>query len=308
MQNATLVIMAAGLGARYGGLKQLEPVGLHEELIIDYSIYDALAAGFTKIVFVIREEIQKEFHRKIGKTIENHCEIAYAFQRISDIPKGMSVANHRTRPWGTAHAVLSSHTVVDTRFAVINADDFYGRTSFQSLYGYLSSIQEDTGLQEYCMVGYRLENTLSENGHVARGICALNRDNYLTMIQERTRIIQNGHSPIFTDDGVHWKDIPADSVASMNMWGFTPRLFPELEKRFHEFLEKHYQDTDQPEYYLPEVVGNLIQVKTARVKVLQTNERWYGVTYPADRENVQFAIRQLSQNGIYPQKLWDNHS
>jgi len=301
----TLVVLAAGMGSRYGGLKQIDPVGPNGELIIDYSIYDALHAEFGRVVFVIKHDIEEAFRQGVGRRIERRCDITYAFQRLDDIPGGFQVPPDRQKPWGTAHATLSCKSVVHTPFAVINADDFYGRSAYEALGDYLRSAQDRSGVYEYCMVGYLLENTLTDHGHVARGVCTTNDHGYLVGIHERTRIERFGRVAKCTEDGENWIEIPSGTLVSMNMWGFTPSLFSELEARFPQFLLQNRDRISKAEYLLPEVVGNLIEEKRATVKVLPAHERWFGVTYQQDKPRVQQAIRDLIHRGVYPENLWE---
>jgi hypothetical protein len=304
MSKPTLVVMAAGIGSRYGGLKQIDPVGPHGEIIVDYSIYDALNAGFGKVVFVIKEDIEEAFREKVGRAIEKRCETTYVFQKIEDVPSGFEVPPDRQKPWGTGHATLSCRNVVHSPFAVINADDFYGRSSYQTLCDYLKNTRDRDDVYDYCMIGYELESTLTEHGHVARGVCMVSQDGYLAEIHERRRIEKFGELANYTEDGENWIEIPKGSVASMNMWGFTPSLFSELEARFPQFLQKNSDSIQKAEYFLPDVVGDLLKEKRATVKVLATNERWFGVTHQQDKPRVEQAIRDLIRLGVYPENLW----
>lgn len=304
MSKPTLVVMAAGIGIRYGGLKQIDPVGPNGEIIIDYSVYDALNAGFGKVVFVIKKDIEEAFRERVGKTIEKRCETTYVFQEIADVPEGFEVPSGRQKPWGTGHATLSCRNVVHSPFAVINADDFYGRSSYQTLCDCLRSAQDHDGVYNYCMVGYMLKSTLTEHGHVARGVCTVDEDGFLVEIRERTRIEKFGEIVKYTEDGETWIEIPGESVVSMNMWGFTPSLFLELEARFPQFLQKNSDNIQKAEYFLPDVVGDLIEEKKVSVKVLSTNERWFGVTYKQNGLKVKQAIRDLIRRGVYPENLW----
>lgn len=306
MPKPTLVVLAAGIGSRYGGLKQIEPLGPNGEIIIDYSIYDALNAGFGKVVFVIKQDIEEALRERVGKTIEKRCETAYVFQRIGDVPEGFEAPPDRQKPWGTAHATLSSKNVVHSPFAVINADDFYGRSSYKTLCDYLKNAQDRGGVYDYSMVGYVLENTLTEHGHVARGVCTVDQDGFLVEIHERTRIEKFGEISKYTEGGEHWVEIPKESIVSMNMWGFTPSLFSELEARFPRFLQKNSDSIQKAEYFLPDVVDDLLKETRATVKVLSTNERWYGVTYQQDKPRVKQAIRDLIRRGVYPENLWSD--
>jgi choline kinase len=306
MLKPALIVMAAGIGSRYGGLKQMDPIGPHGEIIIDYSVYDALNVGFGKVIFVIKEDFEEAFRERVGKAIEEQCETAYVFQRIEDIPQGFHVPPNRQKPWGTGHATLVCKNVVHSSFAVINADDFYGRSSFQVLCDYLKSAQDHACVYDYCMIGYALENTLTEHGYVARGVCTVNQDGYLVEIHERTRVEKWGDSVRYTEDGEDWIEMPKGSIVSMNMWGFTPSLFSELEVRFSQFLRKNSDSIEKAEFFLPDVVDDLIKEKKASAKVLPTDERWFGVTYQQDKPRVKQAIRDLIRRGVYPENLWGN--
>lgn len=306
-KEPVLVIMAAGMGSRYGGLKQIDPVGSNGELIIDFSIYDALKAGFKKIVFIIKKEIEADFKEVIGDRISKQCEVAYVYQDLNNLPKGFEKPADRVKPWGTGHAILSCQGVVDGPFAVINADDYYGSHAFQVIYDYLKDAQDDDKYR-YVMVGYMLENTLTDNGHVARGVCSTDNAGYLTGIKERTRIEKKDGGAAYTeDDGATWTMIPAGSTVSMNMWGFTESILPELNNRFAAFLEENLpQNPLKCEYFLPDVVGTLLKEDKATVKVLKSADRWYGVTYKADKPVVVAAIQKLKDEGRYPEKLWED--
>lgn len=303
----TLVVLAAGIGSRYGGLKQVDPVGPSGEMIIDYSVYDALQAGFSKVVFVISHAIAGVFYERVGDAISRQCETAYAFQRLEELPLGWTLPEGRAKPWGTAHATLAARGLVDTPFAVINADDFYGRGALQAIAGYLRVGDEQPldGVEDYAMVGYRLENTLTEYGHVARGVCTVDEQGYLSGVRELTRIERSGTGAHYSEDGgITWHDLPVTAVVSMNMWGFIPGLFPELEQRFTGFLAASQANILKAEYFLPTVVNDMVHEGRARVKVLTTAERWYGMTYVQDRPVVKGAIHEMVRQGIYPEKLW----
>ena len=304
MAKPTLVIMAAGIGSRYGGLKQIDPVGPHGEIIMDYSIYDAVKAGFDKVVFIIKKEMEELFREKVGRRIDAVVKTAYVFQSVDDVPAGFKVPEGRVKPWGTGHAVLSCRTAVDSPFAVINADDFYGQTTFQMMSDYLTGLKDSGGMYQYCMVGFKLENTLTEHGHVARGVCTLDSEGYLKEIHERTKIKKFGNETKYTEDDKGWILIPEGSFVSMNTWGFTPSIFKELEARFPAFLRDNAGNILKAEYFLPSVVDGLISEKKARVKVLPSKERWYGVTYQEDKPLVKEAIARMTEEGIYPEKLW----
>ncbi len=299
MNEPILVVMAAGMGSRYGGLKQMDPVSGDNELIIDFSVYDAQRAGFKKVVFIIKKELENDFNQIIGNRISKHIEVEYVYQDLANIPTGFDVSPERVKPWGTVHAVLSCKNKVKSNFAVINADDFYGFSAFELMYKYLCNAEGNS----YAMVSYKLENTLTEHGHVARGVCVANND-YLQSIAERTHVeYRNGEIQFLEND--KWQTIPRDSVVSMNFWGFTPQIFPELEKYFESFLKHELpQNPLKAECYLPNLVGYLLSNKLATVKVLNSSSKWFGVTYKEDKARVVNAIQDLKNSGIYPQKLW----
>ena len=305
MNKPVLVIMAAGMGSRYGGLKQLDPVGGHGQLIIDYSIYDARRAGFETVVFVIKPEIEADFKAAIGDRVSKAMNVKYAYQLKEDLPEGYSVPAGRTKPWGTAHAALATRNIVDGPFAVINADDYYGPEAFQEIYNYLSTHQ-DGEFYEYVMVGYLLKNTVTENGTVARGVCEETADHFLTQVTERTKI-EKGEPPRYTeDDGATWTDLSADTIVSMNMWGFTRSFLDEALARFPAFLDKTLaENPEKGEYFLPTVVSQLIDEGKARVKVLRSEDKWYGVTYREDKPTVVAAIAEKTDSGLYPSQLWE---
>ena len=303
MEEPILVIMAAGIGSRYGGLKQLDAVGPSGEIIIDYSIYDAIRAGFSKVVFVIRRDIEAAFREKIGNRIQDRIETAYVFQELDQIPEGFPLPLGRTKPWGTGQAVLICREEIDRPFAVINSDDFYGASSFAGLADYLRQASDRDGVADYCMMGFTLKNTLSEFGTVSRGFCRVDREGYLEDIQERLKIRKTGEKVSYTENGSDWIEEDPESIVSMNMWGFTPGIFPELEKGFSTFLREKIE-IPKSEYLLPEEVGMLVRNKKATVKVIPTAEKWFGVTYPADKPLVQKAIGILVDEGVYPKMLW----
>lgn len=297
--------MAAGMGSRYGGLKQIDPIDEQGHIIMDFSIFDAKRAGFDKVVFIIKKENELDFKETVGKRIEKEMEVAYVFQDINNIPEGFQVPEGRVKPWGTAHAVLSSIEEVDGPFAVINADDYYGRDAFQKIYDFLST-HEDDDLYRYTMVGYQLENTLTENGHVSRGVCCTNEAGELVSVTERTRIEKKDDGAVYTeDDGKTWITLPKGSIVSMNMWGFTASMLKEIQKGFPAFLEEGLKVNPMKcEYYLPSVVSDLLAEKKATVTVLTSSDKWYGVTYKEDKPFVQAAIKGLKDSGLYPQNLW----
>lgn len=303
MVGLSLVVMAAGMGSRYGGLKQVEPVGPQGEMIIHYSVYDALRAGFEQVVFVIRQEIAETFRERVGCVIEPYADVRYVYQELDQLP-GVAVPPGRKKPWGTAHAVLSARDVVRTPFAVINADDFYGATAYTAMAGHLRQAADRDGQYDLAMIGYPLRNTLSEHGHVARGVCSLTPDGYLVSIQERTRIQAFEDGIKYWDEAHGWMALPPDTVVSMNVWGFTPGIFDELAQRFAAFVQTRHDQLLTAEFYLPSFVGQMISTDRARVRVLPTTESWFGVTYQEDRPRVQAAIRALVEQGYYPERLW----
>ena len=305
MSAPALIVMAAGIGSRYGGLKQIEPIGPNGEIILDYSVYDAKHSGFGKIIFVINREMELAFRARIEQSIGKHCDVGYVYQDLDNLPDGYQVPQGRVKPWGTAHAVLSCREAVDSSFAVINADDFYGRSAYHSLADYLLHSRTQESGYSFCMVGYQLKNTLTKHGHVSRGICSVDQDWQLIEIRERTRIQVMDGKMKFSEDELVWIEIPEDSLASMNIWGFTPELFDELAARFDRFLGKIGESPTKAEYYLPEVINQLLAEGIASVKVLPTDEHWFGVTYQEDVGRVKNAMQKLIDQGIYPAKLWD---
>lgn len=306
MKEPVLVIMAAGMGSRYGGLKQIDPVDAEGHIIMDFSIYDAVRAGFKKVVFIIKKENEADFRESIGNRMEKQVQVEYVFQDLHNLPEGFEVPEGRVKPWGTGHAVLSALPIIDGPFAVINADDYYGQQAFQMIYDFLTT-HEDEEKYEYTMVGYLLENTLTENGHVARGVCETDENQKLTAITERTRIEKTASGPAYTeDDGATWNPLPPDAVVSMNMWGFTASMLKELKERFPAFLQENLPKNPlKCEYFLPFVVDELIREGKAEVTVLKSRDRWYGVTYKEDKPVVVKAIQMLKDSGLYPQKLWE---
>lgn len=301
-----LVIMAAGMGSRYGGLKQIDSIDAYGNKIIDYSIFDAVQAGFEKVVFIIKKAIEKEFRENIGDRIAAHVKVEYVYQELDRLPAGYQVPEGRVKPWGTGHAILCCQDAIDGPFAVINADDYYGKSAFVSIYNQLSEISDGEKYQ-YTMVGYRLYNTLTENGHVARGVCTISEEGKLVDIHERTRIEKQGDKAKFTeDDGKTWTELSEETVVSMNMWGFTKSIIKELDERFAVFLDKELPGNPlKCEYFLPFVVDELLKEYKAEVTVLKSVDRWYGVTYKEDKETVVNAIKELKKTGIYPESLWE---
>lgn len=307
MKKPVLVVMAAGMGSRYGGLKQIDPVGGHGQLIIDYSIYDARRAGFETVVFVIKHEIEETFKAAIGDRLSKVINVKYAYQDLDDLPAGYAVPTDRVKPWGTAHAILAARKVVDGPFAVINADDCYGPEGFRAIYDYLESHPDQPDCYEYAMVGYLLGNTVTEHGHVARGVCEEDNDNFLVRVTERTRIEKDGADARFSeDDGKTWTPLAGDTIVSMNLWGFTASFLREAEARFPAFLDKALAENPlKGEYFLPSVVTQLLDEGKARVKVLRSHDKWYGVTYKEDKPMVVAAIAEKTAQGLYPDKLWE---
>lgn len=304
-KKPVLVIMAAGMGSRYGGLKQIDPVDAEGHVIIDFSIYDAVRAGFEKAVFIIKKENEEDFEEVIGRRIRKNIQVEYVYQELEALPEGYSVPEGRVKPFGTGHAVLACKDIIDGPFAVINADDYYGVDAFKKIYDYLES-HEDDEKYRYTMVGYILENTLTENGHVARGICDLDEAGHLTGIHERTRIEKREGGAAYTeDDGQTWIKLPEGCTVSMNMWGFSASILSELEAEFPRFLEENLAKNPlKCEFFLPSVVSDLIAEDKAAVEVLKSKDRWYGVTYREDKEKVMEALNNLKVSGVYPMKLW----
>ena len=296
----TLFVLAAGMGSRYGGLKQIDGLGPNGETIMDYSVYDALRAGFGKVVFVIRKDFEEAFRKAVISKYADKVPCEVCFQSVDSVPEGCTYNPERTKPWGTNHAVLMAKDLIREPFAVINADDFYGRESFQVLADYLKSVEGTTG--KYCMVGYRVANTLSENGSVSRGVCATDENGYLTDVVERTKIEKVGDKIIYTEDGVD-TEIAPNSPVSMNMWGFTPEYFEYVEKAFVEFLQARGQEL-KSEFYIPTLVNDMIRSGEATCKVLDTTSKWFGVTYAEDRPQVVMKINNLVREGVYPEKLF----
>ena len=306
MNKPVLVVMAAGMGSRYGGLKQIDPVGNHGQLIIDYSIYDAIRAGFETVVFVIKREIEETYKAAIGDRLSKVIQVKYAYQELDDLPEGYSVPEGRVKPWGTAHAILAARKVVDGPFAVVNADDYYGPEAFKAVYDYLSNTPDQPGCYEFAMVGYRLGNTVTENGHVARGVCTEDENHYLQSVTERTRIEKDGDNARYTeDDGATWHPLSGDTIVSMNLWGLSGAFFDEAMSRFPAFLDKALAENPQKaEFYLPSVISTLIDEGKARAKVLRSSDKWHGVTYQADKPAVVAAIAEKTASGLYPDDLW----
>lgn len=289
------------MGSRYGGLKQIDPVDDKGRIIMDFSIFDAKRAGFEKVIFIIKKEQEDLFREAVGNRVSEYMKVAYAYQEIDNIPAGFEVPEGRVKPWGTAHAVYSCKDMIDGPFAVINADDYYGREAFQLIYDYLESHEDDDKFR-YTMVGYKLCNTVTENGYVSRGVCEMNEAGELVGIHERTRIEHHEDGIAFTeDDGATWTHLDDDTTVSMNMWGFSRSILDEIEKGFPAFLEKGLKENPMKcEYYLPGVVSNLLEENRATVAVLKSADKWYGVTYKEDKPVVMEAIRKMEEEGLYP--------
>lgn len=299
--------MAAGMGSRYGGLKQIDPIDKEGHIIMDFSLFDAKRAGFEKVIFIIKKENEEDFKEAVGKRIEQVMDVSYVYQDLFHLPQGYHVPQGRVKPWGTAHAVLSAYEEVDGPFAVINADDYYGQHAFEKIYKFLTT-HEDGEKYSYTMVGYRLKNTMTDNGHVARGICELNEDQELVEINERTRIEKReGQIAYSEDDGKTWIPVDGEKLVSLNMWGFTQSIMEEIKAGFPAFLQQGLKENPMKcEYFLPSVVSGLLEEGRAAVTVLDTEDKWYGVTYKEDKPMVVAAIQALKDAGKYPQKLWES--
>ena len=302
MQEPTLVILAAGMGSRFGGLKQITPVDGHGHVIIDFSLYDAYRAGFRKVAFIIKHEIEDDFKEFIGRRMEKYFDVKYIYQQLDRLPAGYGVPEGRVKPWGTGHAVLCAASAVDGPFAVINSDDFYGRSAYTALYDYLVS---DKPENEHAMVAYMLKNTVTENGYVARGICRV-EDGYLTDVVERTHIEKHGADAAYTEDGESFVMLPGSTQVSMNCWAFSHSMMDELTKRFPAWLDENLPVNPMKcEYFLPFVANALIKAGEGRVKVLNCHETWYGVTYKEDLGKFEEAMAVMRRKGIYPESLLD---
>lgn len=305
MEKPTLVILAAGMGSRYGGLKQIDPVDDKGHKIIDFSIYDAVRAGFGKVVFIIKKENEKDFRECVGDAVSKHIAVDYVFQELDKVPEGFQIPEGRVKPWGTAHAILCCKDVVKEPFAVINADDYYGRSAFDELYKFLTT-HEDDEKYRYAMVGYQLGNTLTDNGSVARGICVTDDDGYLVEIAERTKIVKTEKAAAFTeDDGETWTEVALDTPVSMNMWAFFPSIIGELQAAVDRFFAEEVEKNPlKSECFLPIEVDKLLKAGKATVEVLHSADKWFGVTYKEDKPFVMESIRNLKDAGVYPDVLW----
>lgn len=302
MSKPTLLILAAGMGSRYGGLKQLDPMGPHGETVLDYSVFDALRGGFGKVVFVIRRDFEEEFKNKVGSRFDQKVPVEYAFQDLNNLPAGFSVPEGRVKPWGTTHAVLAAEANIHEPFAMINADDFYGHDAFAKLAANLQTLKPTDGKAQYSMVGFQLKKTLSDNGSVARGVCT-SKNGKLESVTEMTKIFGTANGARNEEDAKHPVELTGNELVSMNFWGFTPDLFPQLHEAFHDFLTRHGNDP-KSECYVPKVVDVLIKTGKADVAVLETSSSWFGVTYPEDKEVVVGSIKKLTDASEYPSPLW----
>lgn len=293
------------MGSRYGGLKQIDPVGKNSEIIMDFSVFDAVQAGFSKVIFIIKEQLFEDFKEVIGNRVSKYVQVEYVFQKLDDLPEGFTVPEGREKPWGTGHAVLAARGHIDAPFVVINADDFYGGEAFKKIGAFLRNVKENGEKAHWAMVGYHLKNTLTENGHVARGVC-VEKDGVLDTIVERTHIEKREDGPAYTeDDGATWHALDEATTVSMNLWGFTPDFVDALKKDFVSFLENDVPKNPlKAEYFLPFVVNDQIRDGKADVTVLKSPDKWFGVTYKADKPVVMAALAEMMQNGTYPDPLW----
>ena len=306
MRETALVIMAAGIGSRFGGgIKQLEPVGPNGEIIMDYSIHDALEAGFNKVVFIIRKDLEKDFKEVIGNRMEKIVKCEYAFQELEDLPEGFEVPEGRTKPWGTGQAVLSCKDIIKEPFVVINADDYYGKEAFVKVHDYLVNVEEGGEKLNMCMAGFILGNTLSDNGAVTRGVARIDENNILLDVAETSGIERKGDKVIAVDDDGIEKEIDPESYASMNMWGLTPEFLGVLETNFQRFLSNLGDKSLKKEFLLPIIIDRLIRDKKAQVKVLETRDKWFGVTYKEDKDSVVASFKELIEQGVYKEKLFN---
>ena len=306
MKTTSLVIMAAGIGSRFGGgIKQLEPVGPNGEIIMDYSIHDALEAGFNKVIFIIRKDLEKDFKEIIGNRIEKIAPVEYAFQEIDDLPEGFSVSEGRKKPWGTGQAILAARNLIKEPFLVINADDYYGKEGFKKIHDYMvNGMEEKDGVYDMCMAGFILSNTLSENGGVTRGVATVDENGYLAKVTETYNIYQDAEGMHASDNEGNPVSVKADQHVSMNMFGLPTGFVKELEKGFPEFLSGIREGDIKAEYLLPAMIDQAIRNKKATVRVLETRDKWFGVTYKEDKPSVVAAIRRLIDAGVYPEKLF----
>lgn len=302
MKKPIMVVMAAGIGSRFGGLKQMASFGLHGEGLIDYSLYDAIRAGFERVIFIINNRIKDDFRSFIGKNMESRMDVQYVYQELDKLPEGFRAPKERAKPWGTGHAILCCKGYIDAPFCAINGDDLYGRNAYEQIFNYLNS---DPQPYEYAMVGFQLGNTLSENGYVSRGVCQETEDGYLDSVVERLHIISSVDGPLYTLDGENYARLAPETVVSMNMWGLTPDFLDELEERFVPFYREAMATNPlKAEFLLPNIIGDLLKEKKASVKVLRSSDKWYGVTNASDKPLVESALKKLTDEGVYPDGLW----
>ena len=305
MKEPILIILAAGMGSRYGGLKQMDPVGPSGEAILDYSVFDAKRAGFKRVIFLIKHEIEEDFKRMVGSRIEKHMDVTYAYQQLDMLPEGVTIPEGRVKPWGTGHAVLCCQEYIDAPFLAINADDYYGVEAYKMAYDKLCQLQDDDKAR-YFMMGYELRNTLTENGYVSRGVCQVDEDGCLAGVKETTHIISTCDGPLYTEDGENYHRLPEDAAVSMNMFGFTPSIIDEMKVTFPIFHQTTVKENPlKSEYYLPMVVNGMLEKGTASVEVLKCPSRWYGVTYQADKPMVKEALAKMAEDRLYPTPLWN---
>ncbi len=305
MVKPVLVILAAGMGSRYGGLKQMDPVDAYGNLIIDFSIYDAKRAGFDKVVFIIKKQNEEDFRKTIGEKVSQYMKVEYVFQELNKVPKWFEIPEGREKPWGTAHAVYCCKELLGGPFAVINADDYYGVEAFQSIYDYLTNHSDDEKYR-YAMVGYKLGNTLTDHGYVSRGCCETDEEGFLLSIAERTHIEKRGDHAAYTEDGENYKALPYDTTVSMNMWGFSESILTELDSSIQHFFKYEVEKNPlKAECFLPIEVDKLLKSDMATVQVLLSHEKWFGVTYKEDKPFVVESIEALKKSGVYPEKLWE---
>lgn len=302
MKKPILVVMAAGIGSRFGGLKQMTPFGVHGESLIDYSLYDALQVGFERVIFIVNKRIHADFRELVGRHVENRMEVQYVMQELDDLPESLPLPQGRTKPWGTGHAIWACRNAIDAPFCAINGDDLYGRDALRSMYAYLCA---SPAPGHYAMVAFELKNTLSENGSVSRGVCRANNQGFLESIVETVHIIPSVDGPLYSEDRQTYYRLPEDTMVSMNIWGLTPEIIGVLGEEFLRF----YQDTVQTnplkaEIYLPSVIGTMLKQEKASVKVLQSKDKWFGVTNASDRPAVEAALLELTKEGVYPDGLW----
>ncbi len=298
----TLLILAAGMGSRYGGLKQIDPVGPNGEVIMDYSFYDAIRAGFNKLVFVIRPDFEDEFRKKIGTKLDGRAEVVFAYQQLDACLEGFPIPEGREKPWGTGHAILVTQDVINEPFAVINADDYYGVEAYRMMAEQLEKMA-DPNSDEYSMVGYILRNTLSDHGTVARGVCEYSPEMFMSTVTERTSIRKEGDAAVYVDEQGDEQSLTGDEIVSMNLWGFGPDIFAHLKQQFSQFLQEQGGEL-KTEFFIPSVVDKLVQDGVKKVKILKTHDNWFGVTYREDKENAQACVKNLIDRGVYPENLW----